>query len=187
MRQFVTGVTAGNRKLHYTKKIEISSLLFAKVQETIVIAYKAILVTTDLSSVANEAVRRASDFAKLVGAKLSLLHVLEHFPEDIPNYAIAPENMDSKTFYVTQAAEQLEELKNKLDQENVSVEVVVSTHSAGREITEYATAKNMDLIVVGSHGKHGFLGMAGSTASKVVQIASVDVLVVRLTEHASGE
>jgi len=158
--------------------------------EVNVIDYLHILVATDFSPVAEKAACRASALAMLIGAKLTLLHVLEHFPEDIPNYSIAPENIDPEKFYTELAHNKLIELRDNLCKEgsaeaaevivSTHIDVVVSTHSAGREISEYATRKNMDLIVLGTHGQREFPGIAGSTATNVLHTASADVLAVRL-------
>jgi len=44
----------------------------------------------------------------------------------------------------------------------------------------YAAAQNVDLIVVGSHGRHGLARLLGSTATRIVHNAKCDVIVVRL-------
>ncbi len=159
-------------------------------EDIIVVDYTHILVATDFSPVAEKAARRASELAMLTGGRLTLLHVLEHFPEDIPNYSIAPEDVDPEQFYTEKARAGLEELRSNLGSKggvtaveiivSTDVDVVVSSYSAGREISGYASQHNMDLIVMGIHGKRGFLGIAGSVATNVLHTASVDVLAVRL-------
>ena len=144
------------------------------------IKYKNILVATDFSKIAERAAKQAIGLATLFGAKLTLLHVVEHFPEDRSESAIPPENMDPKKFFSDQAHDELEKLRSNLvGQHKATLEVIMSSRSAGREITEYATQKGIDLIVVGTHGQHGFLGVLGSTANKVAHSATADVLVVR--------
>lgn len=142
--------------------------------------YKNILAATDFSPAADKAVRRASALAGLTGAKLTVLHVLEHFPEDIPNYSIAPENADPKHFYLDEAKTKLEQTINELEGNGIATDVLASTHSAGREISNYASENDMDLIVLGQQGARGILSLAGSTASSVLHSATVDVLTVRI-------
>ena len=60
-----------------------------------------------------------------------------------------------------------------------STDVVLSSQSAGREIAHYATEKEVDLIVTGTHGEQGFLERLGSTANTVMHDAKTDVLIVR--------
>ena len=147
------------------------------------IKYKNILVATDFSKIAERAAKQANGLATLFGAKLTLLHVVEHFPEDMSESAIPPENMDPKKFFSDHAHNKLEKLRSDLvGQHKATLEVIMSSRSAGREITEYATQKSIDLIVVGTHGQYGFLGMLGSTANKVTHSATADVLVVRIKD-----
>ncbi len=158
-------------------------------QEKKVIDYNNILVAMDFSPAAEKAAHQAGEFSSLIGAKITLLHILEHFPEDIPNNIIAPENTNTEQFYVEQARARLIELRNHLNHDDsttameiivsTAVDVVVSPRSAGQIISEYASQHDMDLIVMGSHGKHGLLGAIGSTASKVLHTTSTDVLVVK--------
>jgi len=154
-----------------------------------VIDYNSILVAVDFSPAAQNAARRAGEFSSLIGAKMTLLHVLEHFPEDIPNEIIVPENVDTEQFYVEQAQARLIDLRNHLDHDDsttaveiivsTAIDVVVSPHSAGRVISEYAVQHNMDLIIMGNHGKPGVLETLGSTTSKVLHTAAADILVVK--------
>jgi universal stress protein A len=142
--------------------------------------YKNILVATDFSKIAERAAKQANSLATLFRAKLTLLHVVEHFPEDMSESAIPPENMDPKKFFSDQAHDELEKLRSDLvGQHEATLEVIMSSRSAGREITEYATQKGIDLIVVGTHGQQGLLGMLGSTANRITHSATADVLVVR--------
>lgn len=49
-----------------------------------------------------------------------------------------------------------------------------------QEIVRIAEQENVDLIVVGSHGRHGLALLLGSTANGVLHYAKCDVLAVRL-------
>lgn len=53
---------------------------------------------------------------------------------------------------------------------------------AAREIHRLADELSVDLIVIGSHGRHGLQVLLGSTANAVLHGASCDVLAVRLTD-----
>ena len=141
--------------------------------------YRNILVAADFSAAGEAAARRAAILADRLGASLTLLHVLEHFPEDLPVDVIPPEDVDPETYLLDRLRGQLEKLNAAIGQPDVATDIVVSTHSANREIVRYAQNNAMDLIVVGCHGRHGLMGMAGSTANGVMHAATVDVLVVR--------
>ena len=144
--------------------------------------YQNILVAADFSEAGKSAARRASNFAKLFGARLTILHVLEHFPEDMPVSLIPHEDVDPQKYFTDRARGSLEKLCDRIEHPGATLEVVVSTRSASREIVHYAQRSGVDLIVVGSHGQIGISGMLGSTANSVLHAATVDVLVVRSTE-----
>ena len=144
--------------------------------------YQNILVAADFSAAGEKAVEKAGTLAGRFGASLTLLHVIEHFPEDMPVSVIPPEDVDPQKYLTDRARSSLEKLAARIGQPAAALEMVVSTHSASREIVRYAQGHGIDLIVVGSHGKGGIKGMSGSTANSVVQAAIVDVLVVHPAE-----
>jgi universal stress protein A len=55
----------------------------------------------------------------------------------------------------------------------------VSLGAPKQEIVDFARAQGIDLIVLGSHGRHGLARLLGSTASAVLNHAHCDVLAVR--------
>jgi universal stress protein A len=141
--------------------------------------YKNILVAADFSAGGEAAARQAANLAERLGANLTILHVLEHFPEDLPVDVIPPEDVDPQTYLADRIRGQLEKLRAAIGHPEAALEIVISTHSANREIVQFAQNKDIDLIVVGCHDQHGFMGTPGSTANGVVHAASVDVLAVR--------
>ena len=142
-------------------------------------SYQNILCVTDFSKHANAAYLRATELAKLDNAKLTLLHVVENFPEDRSNIQIAPENIDPKEYREEQALSLMSEQIQSSKYNNVSKVVLFSTHSAKREIMHYAEEQKNDLIIVASHGHHGIGALLGSTANGITQSSLCDVLVVR--------
>jgi universal stress protein A len=136
--------------------------------------YKHLLLATDLVSYDEPAILRAATLAKAFDAKLSLLHVVE----PIPAYAeITPLNVEDEL--VAQAKTQLQELGQKL---NVPIqEQYVRVGPPKHEIIDAAKELNVDLIVMGSHGRHGLSLLLGSTANAVVHGAACDVITVRST------
>lgn len=142
--------------------------------------YRRILVGTDFSEASMTAVRRGSDLAVRYGARLILLHVVEHFPEDMPNDPIAPESRDPLTFYRERAREKLAEVAEALDHRSPLQEVIMSTGSARHEIRCLAEREEVDLIVLGSHGG-GLVHAFGSTTMGVTYEIPCDVMVVKGT------
>ena len=144
--------------------------------------YQNILVAADFSKAGENAIKMANALANRFGASLTLLHILEHFPEDIPVSVIPPEDVDPEEFLTNRTRGDLEKLAARIGLPSASLEVVVSTHSANREIVKYARAHEIDLIVVGSYGNDGIQGRTGATANSVMRTANIDVLVVHPTE-----
>ena len=142
-------------------------------------SYQNILCVTDFSKHANAAYLRATELAKLDNAKLTLLHVVENFPEDRSNIQIAPENIDPKEYREEQALSLMSEQIKSSKYNNVNKVVLFSTHSAKQEIIHYAEEQKNDLIIVASHGHHGVGTLLGSTANGISQSSLCDVLVVR--------
>jgi len=144
--------------------------------------YKTTLVAADFSEAGENAVKMADTLAGCFGASLTMLHVIGHFPEDMPVSVIPPEDVDPQKYLTNRARGSLEKLSARIAQSGALLEVVVGTHSASREIVQYAQKNDIDLIVVVSHGKDGIQGMPGSTANSVIQAANADVFVVHPTE-----
>ena len=136
-------------------------------------------MAVDFTEAGERAAKRAVNLAERCGASLTLLHVLEHFPEDLPVDVIPPEDVDPQTYLTDRIRGQLENLSAAIGRPDVALDVVISTRSASREIVHYAQQHSIDLIVVGCHGQRGLMGTPGSTANGVVHAATVDVLAVR--------
>lgn len=142
--------------------------------------YRHILCAIDFSPSSESAVDRAAVLARDTGAQLTLLHVVEYFPVDRSNEQIAPENTDPEQYRMSRAHEGLADQARRLGEIESLQEVVVSEHSAKHEIVRFAKERQMDLIVVASHGRHGISSaLLGSTATGVLHTASCDVLAVR--------
>ena len=142
-------------------------------------SYQNILCVTDFSKYANAAYLRGTEIAKLYNAKLTLLHVVEYFPEDRSNIQIAPENVDPKEYREEQALSLMSEQIQSSKYNNVNKVVLFSTHSAKQEIIHYAKKQKNDLIIVASHGHHGIGAILGSTANAISQSSLCDVLIIR--------
>jgi universal stress protein A len=81
------------------------------------------------------------------------------------------------------AKENLTQLAQRLGLEASNRQVVTAV-STKEGILEAAVEHQADLIVVGSHGRHGFALLLGSTANAVMHGAPCDVLAVRIQEKS---
>ena len=142
-------------------------------------SYKYILLATDFSKPAEAAAKRAAEIASCFNARLCLLHVIDHFPEDVPNDWIAPEDHDPASYLTERSKKALEQLGSKLEYDSIETHVILSEHSAAHEITQYAKQNKVDLIVTGYHGRHGIAKVLGSTASAVMHRTECDALSVQ--------
>lgn len=121
---------------------------------------------------------RAHELAQQYDARLSLIHVVEPVlpapPYELPG--VMP--MDLEQELMEQAKRRMKELaqRHNLPEQAVSVEAGPTTST----IVTFADEHDIDLIVIGSHGRHGVGLLLGSTANAVLHHTKVDVLAVRV-------
>lgn len=141
--------------------------------------YRNILVAVDFSEFSGQMVERAANVVAGFAGELSLLHVVEPLPMSDPGYGvILPYDIDFTEQMVEVAQQRLEKLGNSLGIPKERQWVEVGSPKA--EIVRMADENNIDLIVIGTHGRHGIGLLLGSTASSVVNHAGCDVLTIRL-------
>ena len=141
--------------------------------------YKHILLASDFSPEAVRAEDRAVEVAKLYGAKLSIIHVVDYYPsmQLEGGLAMLP-NLEEKLNENARSdmSACIERLKVKPETEHIG-------HGPPKAvIVDYADEISADLIVLGSHGRHGLGLLLGSTANGVLHTAKCDVLAVRVYE-----
>lgn len=141
--------------------------------------YKHILLAVDFFEQSQVVTAKAKSMAEINQAKLSLIHVVENLPIPDSGYGWdASFEVDLTSELFASAKKKLAELGASLgvSEEGVRVEL----GSPKYEITRIAEENQVDLIVVGSHGRHGLALILGSTANGVLHHAKCDVLAVRL-------
>jgi universal stress protein A len=138
--------------------------------------YKNILVPVDFSKVSGYALKRAYDLVKMVEAKLTVLHVIDYVP---PPYAAVeiPSIYASEELMIERAREHLEGLLKELEIDDC--DVVVTPGKTRKVILKAVEDKNIDLVVMGTHGETIIGFTLGSVANGIVQNATCDVMVVR--------
>lgn len=141
--------------------------------------YRKILLAADFSDVGGQVAERALMLAKRFGADLSLLHVVEPVPVGDAFYGLP------QAFDFDLAGQMLESARRRLAKLGEELGVPeqrqwVEVGSPKTEIVRVAAEQGIDLIVAGTHGRHGIGALLGSTASSVVHHAGCDVLTVRL-------
>jgi nucleotide-binding universal stress UspA family protein len=142
---------------------------------------ETILVPTDFSSHAEEALATATELAKRFGARIVLLHA---YHLDVPmmspmagGYAL-PENF--YTDLQSHATARVEELARGLAAESVEAVGIAVPEAASLAIVAQAQSLPADLIVMGTRGNTGLKHVAlGSVAERVVRAAPCPVLTVK--------
>jgi|ERR687886_2392188 nucleotide-binding universal stress UspA family protein len=146
--------------------------------------FDSIVVGTDGSETANEAVRQATELAKTLGATVYLVSAFEpvgnqrlreerqQAPEDMQWMINAREDVNS----TLAAAEE------KIKQAGVPVETFARQGDPADAILDVAEEQNADLIVVGNKGMSGAKRfLLGSVPNKVSHHAPSSVMIIRTT------
>ena len=142
--------------------------------------YKHILLAVDFSEHGKQVSNKALEMASRNQAQLSLIHVVENLPITDAAYGPIPFDVDLTQEWLDASKQRLEKIGDEL---NIPKERQwLEMGSAKLEIVRIAEENNVDLIVVGSHGRHGLALLLGSTANGVLHHAKCDVLAVRLKD-----
>jgi len=140
---------------------------------------KNILVPIDFSDYSKNALKYAVEFAKNFSAKLFLIYVVEPiiYPADFSMGQVAIPSTDIDI--QNRAEEELKKLADEI-QTDTQVETIIKTGKPFVEINETAREKDIDLIIIATHGHTGVEHLLfGSTAEKVVRKAPCPVLTLR--------
>jgi universal stress protein A len=142
--------------------------------------YKHILLAVDFEQVEIIA-NRAKSLADTYKATLSLIHVVDNMPIPDTGYGLDSSfDLDLTAEMIASAKKQLSNLGQKLGV--AEDRLYVELGSPKLEINRIAEENQVDLIVVGSHGRHGLALLLGSTSNGVLHHAKCDVLAVRLRD-----
>ncbi|MFN2493838.1 MAG: universal stress protein [Pyrinomonadaceae bacterium] len=146
---------------------------------------RSILFPTDFSECGNYALTSATSLARTFGASIICVHVIEPMvptvgysgmTEPLPIADISDQLEDS-------AERELPRIAECEECEGLQVEELIVHGEAAAEIVRVATDRNVDLIVISSHGRTGWGRILfGSTAEAVVRHASCPVLVVKAAQ-----
>jgi nucleotide-binding universal stress UspA family protein len=141
------------------------------------IALRKILVAVDFDDVSEAALAYGRALAKTLGAQLHILHVAE-------NLFMRPMASDPRTIEEG-IARQLTERLTDDDRRNLhAVAAIRTSNEPADEIVQYAKLNDIDLIVMGTHGRQNVARLVvGSVAEKVVRTATCPVMAVRPGGH----
>ena len=142
---------------------------------------RRVLFASDLSETSSKAVATAVALAKLSGGKLTMLHVIATVPRVVPQQFIDTATWDQIDAQNRRGGErQFAKLVAKLKKAYPNVKGLIVEGEPVREIVRAARSTRADLLVVGTHGRHGLTKLLlGSVAARVVASAPCPVVTVR--------
>ncbi len=140
--------------------------------------YKHILVAIDLTPEGEKVLEQAIELSKQNDSSLSLVNVVEHITSIYDAEMGFPEPPSIEQDLSARAIDRLEIIKknHKIN----DTKSYVRSGTAKHEIIDLAKEIDADLIVIGSHGRHGLQLLLGSTANGILHLATCDVLAVRI-------
>jgi len=143
---------------------------------------KKILVPVDFSFGSEQAVAKAAELARMMGASIELMHVYQ-----LPVFALPDSSITVSPTYVAdltdRAQKELQKHASLLTADGLQVSTKLLEGMPAQAIVDHATEIHAEMIVMGTHGHSGFKRfLLGSTAEKVVRMATVPVLSVHLPQ-----
>jgi nucleotide-binding universal stress UspA family protein len=154
--------------------------------EAAMIKLQKILVATDFSEPSDAALAYGQELARTFGAQLLIAHVVD----SVLTRAYGPDGFafadpELQTALEASALRQLEALISDEDRERLRAEpVVLASNTPASTIVDYAGASDVDLIVMGTHGRRAVAHLLmGSVAEQTVRTAPCPVLTVRHPER----
>lgn len=138
--------------------------------------YNKILVAIDLSEEAHQIISRARQLAALHAAEIQIVHV-----EETPITGYGPMIGHAIGGEMQLREELLAVMQQIADEHGIAHDQLhcLLGHPASA-INDMAVKIGADLLVIGSHGKHGIRLLLGSTANAILQTSPCDALLVKI-------
>jgi len=142
---------------------------------------KKILVPTDFSPQAENALKVAVQMARRFDGEIFLLHMLE-LPLVNTNTVSgnSTNELPEALFFMKLAKKRFKELMSQDYLKGIKVHETVEFHQAFEGIMEISQKHNCDIIIMGSHGSTGLKEIfIGSNAEKVVRNSAIPVMIIK--------
>ncbi len=146
------------------------------------VVYRHILVASDFSEFSEMALKKATEIATPFTAKITVIHAAEVLTAEVYpalgelSIPVLAENPEFEKKQIERLQKKLDKFISKLDYPNIAG--IVEIGHPVDTILEYALENNVDLIVMGSHGRRGLARLLGSSTNGVINHAPCDVLTV---------
>jgi nucleotide-binding universal stress UspA family protein len=148
--------------------------------------YKNILLPHDGSDLSSAALKQAVLFARSLGAKLTVMHVVQPFHLNVRTWATPQDMMgkiekDHDVEALEDARKMLALVQNEAKAQGIECgSVAILGNYPYQSIIDHATKSGCDVIMMASHGRRGLEGLLlGSETVKVLTHSKIPVLVVR--------
>lgn len=143
---------------------------------------KKILVPVDFSFGSEQAVAKAAELARVLGASVELIHVYQ-----LPVFALPDSSVTVSPTYVADLTDRAQKALDKhaaqLTSDGLTATTKLMEGMPAQAIVDHAAEISAEMIVMGTHGHSGFKRfLLGSTAERVVRMATVPVLSVHLPQ-----
>lgn len=147
------------------------------------IRLRRLLLPVDFSDASLKATDYAVELSRRFGAAIHLLHVIEDPVVYLPMFESYP--MPSREEFETYAQDRLENWILPEDAEGCQLELLCVHGRPPTKIVEYASDCQVDLIVLGTHGRGAAAQVfLGSVAERVVRHAPCPVLTVHAGDRS---
>ncbi len=137
--------------------------------------YKHVLIATELSENSYKMLEKAFSVLKLLNGNVSVLHVVESDP--VADHIYVDQD-EYKRDVVTKARQSYKTLCEQHELPELKLHIKIDSPKT-HAILDFANSRDCDLIIVGSHERHGIEKILSPTADVVVRISSCDVFVIR--------
>lgn len=140
---------------------------------------KKILVPTDFSDQAFNALKAAAGIARKSNAEIVLLHIID-LPQETMDMIQPGYDLPEIMFFKQHAETRLTQIALSPELSGLTVSQILKLGRTFNEVTIVAKDNNIDLIVMGSHGASGFKELfIGSNTEKVIRTSEVPVLAIK--------
>lgn len=137
---------------------------------------ESILVPTDFSAGSRRAAEFACGLAKVLKARITLLHVL-HVPTAEYGDAVYATVVDRMPSLLRSCEAALQAEAAAVSESDVEIATLLREGNAAHEIANVARTQKVDLVIIATHGRRGLArGLLGSVTEKVVRLSTVPVL-----------
>ncbi|MFG4001319.1 universal stress protein [Flavobacterium aquidurense] len=140
---------------------------------------KQILVPTDFSEPAENALKVAAQIAKKNNSEIIILHILE-LPSQMNDAVLGGASIPETMLFIKKANEMLDEVSSRPYLDGIWITEIVKIDKPIHGISQVSKEHNADLIVMGSHGSSGIEELLlGSNTEKMVRNSEIPVLVIK--------